>query len=70
MSFFLCYRPTSFDKDILCKSLDDTLQRVHKEYENVCVLGDFTFPEIQWSSYNDCQHEFCSLMGYFVHFQI
>ena len=45
-AFILCYRPPSFNRDIFCKALDDTLQRVHKEYENVCVFGDFNFPEI------------------------
>ena len=45
-AFILCYRPPSFNRDIFYNVLDDTLQRDHKEYENVCALGDFNFPEI------------------------
>ena len=59
----------SFNRDIFCKALDDTLQRVHKEYENVCVLGDFNFPEIPWLNDNTCHHNFSSFIEDFGHVQ-
>ena len=64
--FILCYRSTSFNRYIFC--FDDTLQRDHKEYENVCVFGDFNFPEILWN--NACHHNISSLKEDFSHIQI
>ena len=50
--------------------LSMTLHRVHKEYENVCFLGDFNFPEIPWLNDNTCHHNLSSLMEDFGHVQL
>ena len=42
VAIVLCYRPPSFNSVLFCN-----------EYDNVCVIGDFNFPSIDWTdNYN------------------
>ena len=45
----LVYRPPS--SDIVCFSeiFEDVLVNVSKEYENICIFGDFNIPSINWN---------------------
>ena len=46
----LCYRPPLDDKNVFISHLQETLFKVHKEYAVVFLLGDFNFPDINWTA--------------------
>ena len=49
----LCYRPPSINSELFCTAIKNTLEVVHNEYDNACVIGDFNFPSIDWTdNYN------------------
>ena len=48
MAIILCYRSPNTDKS----AFDETLLKVSRHYQHVCMLGDFNLPSISWSSLN------------------
>ena len=45
----LCYRPPSFNSELFCSAINNTLGTVRNEYDSVCVIGDFNSPSIYWT---------------------
>ena len=53
IAIVLCYRPPSFNSELFCSAINSTLEAVHNEYDNVCVIGDFNFSSYNWTdNYN------------------
>ena len=45
--------PPSSNSELFCFAINNTLEAVHNENDNVCVIGDFNFPSIDWTdNYN------------------
>ena len=44
----LAYRPPGSDCSAFTTMLDETLRKVSTEYSNICLLGDFNMPNIDW----------------------
>ena len=53
IAIVLCYRPPCFDKMNFVQEINATLARVSMQYQHICMLGDFNFPNIDWSSVNN-----------------
>ena len=49
----LFYRPPSFNCELFCSAINNTLEAVHNEYDNVWVIGYFNFPSIDWTDNNN-----------------
>ena len=48
LAIILCYRPPNTDKADFNRYLNETLCRVNSEFDNICLLGDFNLPDINW----------------------
>ncbi|ELU15348.1 hypothetical protein CAPTEDRAFT_193561 [Capitella teleta] len=48
IAIILVYRPPSSDCATFTFLLDETLCKVSAEYSNICLLGDFNMPNIDW----------------------
>ncbi|ELU01437.1 hypothetical protein CAPTEDRAFT_206786 [Capitella teleta] len=48
IDIILVYRPPSSDCATFTSLLDETLCKVSAEYSNICLLGDFNMPNIDW----------------------
>ncbi|ELU01764.1 hypothetical protein CAPTEDRAFT_189822 [Capitella teleta] len=48
IAIILVYRPPSSDCATFTSLLDETLCKVSTEYSNICLLGDFNMPNIDW----------------------
>ncbi|ELU11358.1 hypothetical protein CAPTEDRAFT_209432, partial [Capitella teleta] len=48
IAIILVYRPPSSDCATFTSLLDETLCKVSAEYSNICLLGDFNMPNIDW----------------------
>jgi hypothetical protein len=46
--FILCYRSPSSNVKAFVKSLNTLLRNVISKYSNICLLGDFNVPGVQW----------------------
>ena len=43
----------AFNSELYCSAINNTLEAVHNEYYNVCIIGNFNFPSINWTdNYN------------------
>ena len=49
MAVVLWYRPPNDDRSDFNSQLDETLHRVFSQFTDVCLLGDFNMPGIDWS---------------------
>jgi hypothetical protein len=50
-AFIICYRSPSTPVNEFVKELHIVLLKITKEYNRVCMMGDFNFPGIQWQDY-------------------
>jgi hypothetical protein len=50
LAIILCYRPPSSNSLAFTESVEQTLTNVFKEYEHVCMLGDFNLPRVNWTA--------------------
>ncbi|ELU06174.1 hypothetical protein CAPTEDRAFT_191013, partial [Capitella teleta] len=48
IAIILVYRPPSSDCATFTSLLDEALCKVSAEYSNICLLGDFNMPNIDW----------------------
>ena len=53
IAIVLFYRPPSSNGELFCSAINNTLEAVHNEYDNVCVIGYFNFPSINWTDNYD-----------------
>ena len=53
IAIVLFYRPPSSNGELFCSAINNTLEAVHNEYANVCVIGYFIFPSINWTDNYD-----------------
>jgi hypothetical protein len=50
----LCYRPPRADVNdfVFLLNLRNVILSEHRNFENICILGDFNFPDISWNEDN------------------
>ena len=70
VAIILLYRPPSSDPLCFSRTVENILVKASKQYERICMLGDFNIPSVNWkselySSNITSQSMFCDVINQF-----
>ena len=70
VAIILLYRPPSSDPACFSPTIENMLVKASKQYERICMLGDFNIPSVNWkselySSNITSQSMFCDVINQF-----
>ena len=50
----LCYRPPNNDLNVFNRLIEQCLFNISREFSQICLLGDFNLPNINWQQPSNC----------------